>query len=131
MVDYEIRWITDQLAVGHAPMSYQHLSQIAQQGIGAIVNLCGEYCDLHEIEEKSGTVSNRALSPVRPFHLVQTHQLLFEMSRSLFFALNGFFLEGRSLIFPLPHVVSGKFIQDYFAHLKELGGLEPAFLHSS
>lgn len=35
-------------------MSYDDLDYIGQQGIGAIVNLCGEFCDLHEIEEKSG-----------------------------------------------------------------------------
>ncbi|SMC17795.1 Dual specificity phosphatase, catalytic domain [Desulfacinum hydrothermale DSM 13146] len=54
MSDYEIRWITDQLAVGHAPMSYRHLDEIRAQGITAIVNLCGEYCDLHELEEGHG-----------------------------------------------------------------------------
>lgn len=54
MTDYEIRWITDQLAVGHAPMSYQHLDEIRAQGITAIVNLCGEYCDLHELEQGHG-----------------------------------------------------------------------------
>ncbi len=54
MSDYEIRWITPQLAVGHAPMSYEHLKDIREQGIRAIVNLCGEYCDLHEIEEDYG-----------------------------------------------------------------------------
>jgi protein-tyrosine phosphatase len=35
-------------------MSYDDLDQIRAAGIGAIVNLCGEYCDLHEIEEGSG-----------------------------------------------------------------------------
>ncbi len=35
-------------------MSYAELDSIKAQGISAIVNLCGEYCDLHEIEEKSG-----------------------------------------------------------------------------
>ncbi len=51
---YEVTWITDDLAVGHAPMSYDDLDRIKAQGIDAIVNLCGEFCDLHEIEEKSG-----------------------------------------------------------------------------
>lgn len=51
---YQLTWITDQLAVGYAPMSYAELDSIREQGITAIVNLCGEYCDLHEIEEKSG-----------------------------------------------------------------------------
>ncbi len=51
---YQLTWITDQLAVGYAPMSYAELDSIREQGISAIVNLCGEYCDLHEIEEKSG-----------------------------------------------------------------------------
>ena len=42
------------LAIGHAPMSYEDLESIKKQGINAIVNLCGEFCDLHEIEEKFG-----------------------------------------------------------------------------
>ncbi|WP_457574853.1 protein-tyrosine phosphatase family protein [Desulfolithobacter sp.] len=51
---YPLIWITSQLAVGYAPMSYAELDSIREQGIDAIVNLCGEYCDLHEIEEDSG-----------------------------------------------------------------------------
>ncbi len=51
---YTVTWITDHLGVGHAPMSYEDLDAIRDQGISAIVNLCGEYCDLHEIEEDAG-----------------------------------------------------------------------------
>jgi Fe-S-cluster containining protein len=54
MARYELSWITDNLAMGHAPMSYEDLSSIGKQGIGAIMNLCAEFCDLHEIEEKHG-----------------------------------------------------------------------------
>ena len=54
MSEYPLTWITDSLAVGHAPMSYAELDSIREQGIAAIVNLCGEYCDLHEIEESAG-----------------------------------------------------------------------------
>lgn len=54
MAVYELIWITESLAVGHAPMSYAELDSIKAQGIRAIVNLCGEFCDLHEIEEKTG-----------------------------------------------------------------------------
>ena len=54
MSDYKISWVTKDLAVGSAPMSYSDLDQIRAQGINAIVNLCGEFCDLHEIEEKTG-----------------------------------------------------------------------------
>ena len=54
MSKYKLTWITDNLAVGHAPMSYADLEVIRKQGIDAIVNLCAEYCDLHEIEEKTG-----------------------------------------------------------------------------
>ena len=38
---YELHWITDHLATGHAPLSYDDLDAIRAQGIGAIVNLCG------------------------------------------------------------------------------------------
>jgi len=51
---YQLHWITDHLATGHAPMSYEDLDGIHAQGIRAIVNLCGEFCDLHQIEEGSG-----------------------------------------------------------------------------
>ncbi len=54
MSEYELTWITQDLAVGYAPMSYAELESIESQGIDAIVNLCAEFCDLHEIEEKTG-----------------------------------------------------------------------------
>ncbi len=54
MGQYELTWIMPGLAIGHAPMSYEDLESIKKQGINAIVNLCGEFCDLHEIEEKFG-----------------------------------------------------------------------------
>lgn len=54
MSSYPLTWITRNLAVGHAPMSYAELDSIKEQGINAIVNLCGEFSDLHEIEEEAG-----------------------------------------------------------------------------
>lgn len=54
MSDYQVTWITKNLAVGHAPMSYAELDEIHDQGIDAIVNLCEEFCDLHELEENAG-----------------------------------------------------------------------------
>ncbi len=52
--DYQLNWITDNLAVGHAPMSYDDFNSIKAQGVTGIVNLCAEFCDLHELEENSG-----------------------------------------------------------------------------
>ncbi len=54
MPEYTLTWITKNLAVGHAPMSYEELDSIKEQGIGAIVNLCGEFSDLHQIEKDAG-----------------------------------------------------------------------------
>ena len=54
MSDYELTWITDSLAVGYAPTSYDALDAIKVQGIDAIVNLCAEFSDLHEIEAGAG-----------------------------------------------------------------------------
>ncbi len=54
MSTYKLTWITDYLAVGHAPMSYDDLDSIKEQGISGIVNLCGEFSDLHELEEGAG-----------------------------------------------------------------------------
>jgi len=53
-MSYQVTWLTDQLGVGHAPMSYDEFDMIKNQGVDAIVNLCGEFCDLHELEEQSG-----------------------------------------------------------------------------
>lgn len=54
MSDYRLKWITESVAAGHAPGSYADLDFIRSQGIDAIVNLCGEYCDLHDIEGQNG-----------------------------------------------------------------------------
>jgi Fe-S-cluster containining protein len=54
MSAYRLHWITEYLAVGHAPMSYHELDSIRSQGVDAIVNLCGEFCDLHKIEADQG-----------------------------------------------------------------------------
>lgn len=49
-----LTWVTDQLAVGSAPLSFAHMEMLRQEGIQAILNLCGEFCDLHQIEESQG-----------------------------------------------------------------------------
>lgn len=54
MSKYELTWVTEHLAAGHAPFSHEDLAAMKGQGIDAIVNLCGEYCDLHEIQQDSG-----------------------------------------------------------------------------
>lgn len=53
MSNYELTWINANLAIGSAPMSFADFGVIRDQGIDGIVNLCGEYCDLHELEAKS------------------------------------------------------------------------------
>ncbi len=52
--DYQLTWITDHLAAGYATLSYKDLDEVKKQGIESIVNLCGEFCDLHEIQQKTG-----------------------------------------------------------------------------
>lgn len=51
---YRLDWITGNLAVGQAPMSYDALDRLRELGIGAILNLCAEFCDLHWIEAGAG-----------------------------------------------------------------------------
>lgn len=51
---YEIKWVTEYLGVGRAPMSYEEFEQIRGEGVNAIVNLCHEYSDLHILEEQAG-----------------------------------------------------------------------------
>ena len=54
MSGYDLRWITDNLAVGYAPMYPADLDTVKAAGIDAIVNLCGEFCDLHDIQADAG-----------------------------------------------------------------------------
>ena len=54
MSAYTLHWITEHLALGYAPMSYAELESIRSQGVDAIINLCGEFCDLHTIEADQG-----------------------------------------------------------------------------
>jgi len=51
---YRLDWLTDSLAVGQAPMSYEALDNLIKQGITAILNLCAEFCDLHWVEADAG-----------------------------------------------------------------------------
>jgi hypothetical protein len=51
---YKLDWVTDHLAVGQAPMSYEDLESLRHQGINAVLNLCAEFCDLHWIEADAG-----------------------------------------------------------------------------
>ena len=51
---YPLTWVTDHLAVGGAPMSHAQLDSLRAQGVTAILNLCAEFCDLHEIEAAAG-----------------------------------------------------------------------------
>ena len=51
---YPLTWVTDHLAVGGAPMTYEQLDSLHAQGITAILNLCAEFCDLHDIEAAAG-----------------------------------------------------------------------------
>ncbi len=53
-MSYKLSWVTEYLCVGAAPMSYDDLDDIKDQGVRAIVNLCAEFSDLHELEESVG-----------------------------------------------------------------------------
>jgi protein-tyrosine phosphatase/Fe-S-cluster containining protein len=54
MSEYQLSWITKSIAAGSAPMSFADMDYIKSKGIDAIVNLCAEFSDLHELEETSG-----------------------------------------------------------------------------
>ncbi len=51
---YQLTFVTPHLAVGHAPMTHEQLASLKEQGISAILNLCAEFCDLHDIEAQAG-----------------------------------------------------------------------------
>jgi hypothetical protein len=52
--NYPIHWVTDHLATGPAPMSYDYLDGLKAAGIDVIMNLCAEFCDLHDIQSAHG-----------------------------------------------------------------------------
>ncbi len=66
------------------------------------------------LDAPGGDYVRAALEKLDPEHI---RRALHEASRRLFFALNSTFLEDEDLLFPITHVVSGKFVQDYFAFL--------------
>ncbi|MFW5836782.1 MAG: protein-tyrosine phosphatase family protein [Desulfovibrionaceae bacterium] len=47
-------WITDQLAVGPAPMAHHLLDQLRRDGVSAILNVCPELPELADIERDHG-----------------------------------------------------------------------------
>ena len=51
---YPLKWISDQVAVCYAPRSQDDINAIKAGGIEAVLNLCAECYDLHEIEAKTG-----------------------------------------------------------------------------
>lgn len=51
---HPLTWVTDHLAVGPAPMSYEAMEDLRRQGVRAILNLCAEFTDLHGIEADQG-----------------------------------------------------------------------------
>lgn len=51
---FPIKWITEQIAIGYAPRSHADIDAIKASGIKAVLNLCAECYDLHEIEYAAG-----------------------------------------------------------------------------
>jgi len=54
MTGYAPSWVTENIAVGPAPMSFADLDDIKKMEIDAIVNLCAEFSDLHDLEAGHG-----------------------------------------------------------------------------
>ena len=52
--NYPLKWITPQVAIGYAPHSDADIDDLKDQGISAVLNLCAECYDLHEIEVAAG-----------------------------------------------------------------------------
>jgi hypothetical protein len=58
--------------------------------------------------------------PAGVINLQEINDALFEISRHLFFAFCGVFLEDRNFRFSLAATVSGRYIQQYFYYLASL-----------
>jgi protein tyrosine phosphatase (PTP) superfamily phosphohydrolase (DUF442 family) len=51
---YPLKWIAPQIAIGPAPHSRMEIDAIKSKGIAAVLNLCLECYDLHEVEAAAG-----------------------------------------------------------------------------
>jgi len=51
---YEIFWVTTALAVGAMPCRPEHVELLLGQGLGRVLNLCAEFCDLADFERDYG-----------------------------------------------------------------------------
>ena len=51
---YPLKWITQQVAIGYAPHCQADIDTAKALGIAAVLNLCAECYDLHEIEASAG-----------------------------------------------------------------------------
>ncbi len=51
---FEVLWVDKSLAVGAMPCKDEHLRLLRECGVGAVLNLCAEYCDLSDIEKTHG-----------------------------------------------------------------------------
>jgi protein-tyrosine phosphatase len=51
---YRLNWVTEHIAVGSMPISCEQYAWVKEQGIDAIMNLCGEFCGLTTIQQDYG-----------------------------------------------------------------------------
>ena len=51
---YPLKWVTFEIAVGYAPRAQGDIEAVKQYGVDAVLNLCAECYDLHEIEAAAG-----------------------------------------------------------------------------
>lgn len=106
---YRITWITEHLAVGYAPTSYVELDAIKGYGIDAIINLCAEYSDLHEIQMKSGF--EVYYFPIQDEHAPDMD----EMEKALAWLDEAIYL-GKKILVHCCHGIgrTGTFVSSYF-----------------
>jgi hypothetical protein len=82
---YQVTWVTDQLGVGNAPMSHAQLDAIRSEGVDAILNLCGEFCDLHDIEKDAGfELPSRPRADAAPPDLIELEKALAWLDEAIY-----------------------------------------------
>jgi protein-tyrosine phosphatase len=51
---YALTWVTEHIAVGSMPISCEQYVWLKEQGVDALMNLCGEFCGLDTIQQGLG-----------------------------------------------------------------------------